>query len=151
MPLDETIATFGHFLREADGFNLAYITLIRYLSSFDIEIDGKKRATRHDVPSTFRPFIKNTPVFLNGNISLTDSADEGGVTVNEASKLIEEGTIDAVVLGRPWISHPDLVKRFEQGKPMDQESDFMTLYGVDPTSDIEAQRKGYTDYPFATA
>jgi 2,4-dienoyl-CoA reductase-like NADH-dependent reductase (Old Yellow Enzyme family) len=151
MPLDETVATFGHLLRQADQLNLAYITFIRYLASFDLDIDGKKRATAHDVLATFRPFVKNTPLFLNGDITLTSSASEGGIAVDEATKLVEEGTVDALVLGRSWISHPDLAKRFEQGKPMDQQIDFMTLYGVDPTSDVDLQRKGYTDYPFATA
>ena len=40
MPLDETIATFGYLLREADKLGLAYVTLLRYHEFFDLEVDG---------------------------------------------------------------------------------------------------------------
>lgn len=40
MPLDETIATFGHLISEADKLKLAYICLVRYSAFTDIVIDG---------------------------------------------------------------------------------------------------------------
>lgn len=99
---------------------------------------GKPRATKHDVLATYRPFIKSTPIFLNG-----------GLDIEEAASLIESGQIDAAVFGRQWIAHPDLVKRIEAGKALDGKLDFMTLYGGGPDSLEDALRKGYTDYPEA--
>jgi hypothetical protein len=42
MPLDDTIATFGHLLREADKLGLAYVALVRYNPLRDPEFDGTR-------------------------------------------------------------------------------------------------------------
>jgi 2,4-dienoyl-CoA reductase-like NADH-dependent reductase (Old Yellow Enzyme family) len=99
---------------------------------------GKPRATKHDVLTTYRPFVKTTPIFLNGNVE-----------PEEAASLIASGQIDAAVFGRLWIAHPDLAKRIEHGKPLDGQVDYSMVYGRGPNSEEEALRKGYTDYPDA--
>ena len=63
--------------------------------------------------------------------------------------MIASGQIDAAVFGRLWISHPDLAKRIEHGKPLDTQLDFSQVYGAGPDVPEEALRKGYTDYPNA--
>ena len=57
-----------------------------------------------------------------------------------------DGKVDGVFFGRLWIAHPDLAKRFEHGKALDNQLDFMTLYGIYQGTE-EEQKKGYIDYP----
>ncbi|KAJ7813905.1 hypothetical protein B0H14DRAFT_3878974 [Mycena olivaceomarginata] len=131
MPLQDTIDTFGHLLREVNKMNLAYVTLVRYHPFFDVEFDGKKRATQHDVVETFAPFLTNTSVFVNA-----------GITPTEAEELVGSGKAAGVFLGLNWITHPDLGRRIQAGKELDNVIDFQHLHGaegVDPAL-------GYTDY-----
>ncbi|KAF7364145.1 Oxidored-FMN domain-containing protein [Mycena sanguinolenta] len=135
MPLQDTIDTFGHLLREAEALGLSYVALVRYNPWTDPEFDGKKRATQHDVVETFRPFLTKTPVFVNS-----------GVTPDEAEELIKSGKAAGVFMGMNWLTHPDLGRRIREGKPLDNAPNFATLYGaegVDPAL-------GYIDYKEAT-
>jgi len=136
MPLEETLATYKHFISAADDMDLAYISLLRYNSAFDVVIDGEQRATQHDVLEAYRPNIKKSALFLNT-----------GVTPEEAEALIAQNKIDAAVFGRLWINHPDVAKRLEHDIPLDNELDYTTLYGHGPQSSLEELAKGYTDYP----
>ncbi|KAF7364076.1 Artemisinic aldehyde Delta(11(13)) reductase [Mycena sanguinolenta] len=135
MPLQDTIDTFGHLLREVENLGLSYVTFMRYLAFTDVEFDGKLRATQHDVVETFSPFLTHTPIFVNGD-----------VTPAEAEALVGSGKAAGVFMGRNWISHPDLARRIKAGKALDNAFDFAGFYGtegVDPAV-------GYVDYPEAT-
>jgi len=132
MPLAETIETYNYFISEADKLGLSYIVLARYVPFLDFEIDGKKRATQHDVISTFRPVVKNAKLFANG-----------GFTPPEAEEMVSAGTIDGVLFGVLWIAHPDLAKRVQYGKPLDNIPVPKTFYGHLDTP----PQLGYTDYP----
>jgi N-ethylmaleimide reductase len=59
-------------------------------------------------------------------------------TRDEATALIADGHADAVVVGRPAIANPDLVRRWREGLPVN-EPDQSTFY--------TEGAKGYTDYP----
>jgi 2,4-dienoyl-CoA reductase-like NADH-dependent reductase (Old Yellow Enzyme family) len=131
MPLDETVATFSHFIKEVNALDLAYICLVRYAAMFDTE----KRGTDHDVLATYKNLIT----------SPTRHIPNCGFTPEEAAGLIEKGEIDAVEFGSLWISHPDLALRIQEGHPLDGKLDFMTLYGNGGSE--EEQVAGYTDYP----
>ncbi|KAJ7812640.1 flavoprotein NADH-dependent oxidoreductase [Mycena olivaceomarginata] len=134
MPLDDTIATFGHLLREVDKLGLAYVALVRYNLLRDPEFDGEKRATPHDVVVTYRHFLTTTPIFVNG-----------GVAPAEAELLFGSGSVAGVFFGVPWIAHPDLARRIQSGKALDNKVDLTHLYGaegVDPAL-------GYLDYRVA--
>ncbi|KAJ7140441.1 hypothetical protein C8R46DRAFT_1013582 [Mycena filopes] len=131
MPLQDTIDTFGHLLREADTLGLAYIALMRYNPYLDLEFDGKKRATQHDALATFSPFLTKTPLWVNS-----------GFTPAEAEALVSSGKVAGVFFGMNWISHPDFGRRVKEGKELDNQLSFATLYGaegVDP-------ELGYVDY-----
>ncbi|KAJ7915490.1 flavoprotein NADH-dependent oxidoreductase [Mycena leptocephala] len=131
MPLQETIDTFGYLLREADKLGLSYVTLVRYSAGSDVEYDGQKRATPHDVVATLSPFLTKTPVFVNC-----------GVTPSEAEELVSSGTAAGVFFGLNMVTHPDVGKRIKAGKPLDNTPDVRHLYGavgVDPAI-------GYVDY-----
>ncbi|KAJ7453197.1 hypothetical protein FB451DRAFT_1281986 [Mycena latifolia] len=135
MPLQETIDTFGYLLREANKLGLSYVALVRYSAYLDPEFDGKKRATPHDVLATYTPFLPDTPIFANC-----------GVTPAEAEALIGSGAVAGVFMGMNWITHPDVGRRVQAGKPLDNAPDFAHLYGaegVDPAL-------GYVDYKEAT-
>ena len=60
------------------------------------------------------------------------------LTKETADQLLNEGKAEAVSFGVPFISNPDLVKRFAEGKPLN-ETNFNTIYAEGGT--------GYTDYP----
>ncbi len=59
-------------------------------------------------------------------------------TKESAEKAIESGVADAVSFGVPFISNPDLPKRFAENLPLN-ETNFGTLYAEGSV--------GYTDYP----
>lgn len=72
-----------------------------------------------------------------------------GLTPDEAEQLVAEGKIAAAQFGVLWLTHPDLAKRLEHGKALDNQIDFAHLYGAGPEKSLEDQRVGYTDYPEA--
>lgn len=71
----------------------------------------------------------------------------GGITAEEAASSISSGQASLVAMGMPWIAHPDYAKRIRHGIPADVQFDMATLYGPGPEVGMEAQRKGYSDYP----
>jgi hypothetical protein len=57
MPLQDTIDTFGHLLREVNKLNLAYVALMRYSPFLDPEYDGQYFALvliSHEVEPKYR-------------------------------------------------------------------------------------------------
>ncbi|KAF5379551.1 hypothetical protein D9757_009274 [Collybiopsis confluens] len=138
MPLEDTIQTFSYFISEADRMGLGYIVLQRYLEFFDPVFDGKPRGTEHDVVKSYGHLFHNSKLLANA-----------GFTPEEAAEYISEGKVAGVFFGRLWISHPDLAKRIQYGKPTDTPFDFFTLYGNAKGGTLEDQAVGYTDYPLA--
>ncbi|KAJ7062103.1 hypothetical protein C8F01DRAFT_1219851 [Mycena amicta] len=137
MPLDETVATFGHLLQEIANLAvpLAYVTLVRYNAFTDPEIDGTPRATKHDVLETFKDYLgERTPLFVNS-----------GVQPAEAEQLVASGAVAGVFFGLNWLTHPDLGRRITAGKALDNAPDFAHLYGAEGVDPV----LGYTDYKAA--
>lgn len=56
-----------------------------------------------------------------------------------AQKVLDEGLLDAVAFGVPFIANPDLVERFKAGAPLNQ---------AQQESFYKGTVEGYTDYPF---
>ncbi|KAJ6448343.1 flavoprotein NADH-dependent oxidoreductase [Mycena sanguinolenta] len=131
MPLQDTIDTFGYLLREVEKLGLSYVTLMRYSVEFDAELRG----TQHDVVDIFSPFLTNTPIFVNSDVTLA-----------EAEVLVGSGKAAGVFMGRNWVSHPDLVRRIKAGKALDNAFDFPGFYGVEGRDPAV----GYVDYTEAT-
>ncbi|KAK7447375.1 hypothetical protein VKT23_014085 [Stygiomarasmius scandens] len=136
MPLSETIETYSYFISEADKLGIVYINLVRYIPHTDWEFDGKKRGTPHDVISTYAPLIKHATIFSNG-----------AFTPEEAASFVADGKVAGIFFGVPWIANPDLAKRIQCGKPLNDKPTVELFYGHG--GDLEEQRKGYTDYPLA--
>ncbi|HEX9225843.1 MAG TPA: alkene reductase, partial [Arthrobacter sp.] len=59
-------------------------------------------------------------------------------TREEALAIVTDGHADAVVVGRPAIANPDLVRRWREGLPTNE---------PDPATYYTEDAKGYTDYP----
>ena len=78
------------------------------------------------------------PVLKKGSVAFLAAGNFN--TENAGPKIFNDGA-DAVVMGRYFISNPDLPKRLKEGLPLNK-YDRTTFYGADPAE------KGYTDYPF---
>ncbi|KAJ7751563.1 hypothetical protein DFH07DRAFT_1032529 [Mycena maculata] len=115
MPLQETLDTFRYLLREVNKLRLSYVALVRYSPWLDPEYDGKKQATQHDVVESYSPFLTDTPS--------------------------STGKATGVFFGLPWMAHPDLGKRAQAGKELDNAPDYKAFYIVESDPAV-----GYTGY-----
>ena len=64
-----------------------------------------------------------------------------GYTLELADERITAGDADLIAFGRPYISNPDLVERFEKGLPLTEEAPQSVWY------DCSLGGEGYTSYP----
>ena len=62
-----------------------------------------------------------------------------GYTRETGEAAIENKHADLISFGRPFISNPDLVERFEKGWPLNPPADQKAWYSFDEV--------GYTDFP----
>lgn len=74
----------------------------------------------------------------------------GELTPETGAALINSGEIDAAVFGRLFIAHPDLVARVVQEIPLDNQIDWINVYGLSPKATLEESKKAYIDYPEAS-
>jgi N-ethylmaleimide reductase len=111
-------ATYEVLVDTIAPLNLAYLSILHKEPAGELVQDLKTR---------FRgTFLVNT------GFGVVTSRDE-------AISLVADGHADAVVVGRPAIANPDLVRRWREGLPVN-EPDQATFYGDGAA--------GYTDYPF---
>lgn len=121
MTLDaETIPTFDYILTKLNDYNLAYV----HLSEPFTDVSEVPHAET-DIAKRYRPIYKGT-LMINSNFN-----QETG------NQVIENGHADLVAFGKPFISNPDLVERFENHLEI-AEWDADTFY--------VPGKKGYTDY-----
>ncbi|MDV7138760.1 alkene reductase [Maribacter sp. TH_r10] len=122
---EETIPTFEYIIDKLNDYDLAYLHLSEPFTDVS------------EVPFAVTSIAKHFRPLYNGTLIINTAFDQ-----EKGNKVITDGDADLVAFGKPYISNPDLVERFENDlalAPWDQE----TFY----TSGI----KGYTDYPKATA
>lgn len=150
MPLDETVETFSYFISEIDKLKIGYLNILRYVSDLeDPEFNEKKQ---HDVIKTYAHLVQNAKLFVGGGYTGEEAATavKGCFCYPLKSALLNrawaDGKIEGAFFGMAWITHPDLAKRFEHGKALGNQPDFMTLYGKNGGT-VEEQKKGYIDYP----
>lgn len=110
--------------KQLDQYGLAYLHVMDGLA-FGFHELGE--------PMTLEDFRKVFSGPLIGNC---------GYDLDSANSAVEKGSADLIAIGRPYISTPDLVERYEKGLPLNPDSDQKDWYT--PAGD-----EGYTDFPTA--
>jgi N-ethylmaleimide reductase len=132
MGSDDNDQIFPYAAKELNKYGLAYIHLMDGIwRGFHQKC---RRVTLHDIKKNF----DNGAVI--GNVEYTRELAEG---------VIRSGAADAVAFGRPFLSNPDLVERFQNNWPLNPVPANELLYGwkPDPAECLE----GYLNYePFQT-
>ena len=120
-PLDsQVMKTYGYLIEQLNRFQLAYLHFVEGATA-------TSRVVPEDVDLDALRALFSGPYIGNNNYDLA-----------LAVKRREEGKIDAVAFGRPFIANPDLVRRLKEGAELaDAPRD--TYYGNG--------EKGYTDWP----
>jgi N-ethylmaleimide reductase len=112
---------FTYVARQLDTYGLAYLHVM----------DGTGFGFHKLGPAmTLADFRKVYSGKLMGNV---------GYTRESAEEALENGSADLIAFGRPFISNPDLVERFEHGWPLAKMADMSVWYSHDA--------HGYTDFP----
>jgi len=117
---EETIPTFEYIIKRLNNYDLAYVHLSEPFNDVSTVPHAVTEVAKH-----FRPLYNGT-LMINAGFDL-----ESGNTV------IESGEADLVAYGKPFISNPDLVERFNNNIAL-SDWDEETFY----TPGIE----GYLDY-----
>jgi N-ethylmaleimide reductase len=113
-------ATFGYAAERLNAFPLAYLHLMEPLPGHPMAGLGER------ISPQLRPMFKGALVIC------------GGFDAQLGAAAIRSGETDLVAFGLPFLANPDLVRRFQEGAPLNG-PDYATLYTPGP--------KGYTDYP----
>lgn len=114
-------ATYQVLADSISPLKLAYLSMLHHDPSGDFVQDLRARFAG--------------PFLVNSGFGIVTTRDE-------AVSLVTDGHADAVVVGRPALANPDLVRRWKDGLPLN-EPDPSTFYGEGATG-----AKGYIDYPF---
>lgn len=118
---EETIPTFDYIINKINDYDLAYLHLSEPFTDV-----SKIPFAEKEIAKRYRPIYK-------GTIIINAAFDQ-----EKGNQVIKDGFADAVAFGKPFISNPDLVERFENHAPL-ADWDTATFY--------TPGEKGYTDYP----
>ncbi len=122
MTLDEeTIPTFDYIVNRLNDYELAYLHLSEPFTDVT------------DVPYAEPHIAKHYRPMYNGTLMINTGFDR-----EKGNQVIDEKLADLIAYGKPYISNPDLVERFE-AKAETADWDESTFYTTGA--------KGYTDYP----
>ncbi len=122
MTMDEdTIPTFEYIIKKLNDYNLAYIHLSEPFTDVS------------EIPYAVSEIAKYFRHLYKGTLMINTSFDN-----EKGNKIIEDGLADLVAYGKPFISNPDLVERFENN---------LELADWDQDTFYTTGAKGYTDYP----
>ncbi|MGN6394071.1 MAG: alkene reductase [Mucilaginibacter sp.] len=116
----EIDATYKYLAGELNKLGIAYVHVV------DHSAIGAP-AVPLEIKQAIRDIFKQTVIMA------------GGHTLESAEAQLQSGLADLEAFGRPFISNPDLVQRFEKGQQLSGDLDMNTFYTAD--------EKGYTDYP----
>ena len=118
---EETIPTFDYIIEKLNDYDLAYLHLSEPFNDVsDIPYAETEIAKR------YRPIYKGT-LIINSNFDQ-----------QSGNAVLEEGNADLVAFGKPYVSNPDLVERFEQN---------IALTEWDQDTFYTPGKEGYLDYP----
>ncbi len=121
MGSDDFRETYLYVIKELNKLNLGYVHLMDGLA-FGFHEKGEPMTL-----SEFRTFYEG---IIIGNC---------GYSKDDAENKISAGEADIAAIGRPYISNPDLVKRWQNDWPLAPFDDMTYWYN--------GGAEGYTDYP----
>ena len=117
---EETIPTFEYIIKKLNDHQLAYVHLSEPFTDVSEVAFAVTEIAKH-----FRPLYHGT-LMINGKF-----------TQDTGNEVIECGEADLVAFGKPFISNPDLVERFENN---------IALTDWDQNTFYTPGKKGYLDY-----
>ena len=117
----DPLATFSYLIEQLNALPLAYLHLMRATPDAD-----RFPSWPRDTVATFGPLYR-------GNLLVN-----GGYDRDSAETVVSSGAAAAVSFGAPYVSNPDLVRRFELGSE---------LAAPDRNTFYHGGEKGYVDYP----
>lgn len=117
---EETIPTFDYIVSKLNNYDLAYLHLSEPFNDVSEVPYAVEEIAKH-----YRPLYKGT-LMINA-----------GFDQEKGNKVIEDGNADLVAYGKPYISNPDLVERFEKG---------VELSKWDEDTFYVPGKEGYLDY-----
>jgi N-ethylmaleimide reductase len=110
-------ATYAHLVDALAPLKLAYLSILHKDPTSELVQDLRARF--------------NGTFLINTGFGVITTRDE-------ATALVADGHADAVVVGRPAIANPDLVRRWREGLPVNEPN---------PATFYSDGAEGYTDYP----
>ncbi len=110
-------ATYAHLVDALAPLKLAYLSILHKDPTSELVQDLRARF--------------NGTFLVNTGFGIVTTRDE-------ATALVADGHADAVVVGRPAIANPDLVRRWREGLPVNE---------ANPATFYSDGAEGYTDYP----
>lgn len=137
---DAAISVWGadrvgmHLAPRADAHDMGDADLLETFGYVAQELGRRKIAficaREHQAPDSLGPTLKK----LFGGVYVANEK----FTLESGNAILASGDADAVAYGVPFISNPDLPKRFAQNAALNQ---------ADPSTFYADGAKGYTDYP----
>ncbi|UAB79973.1 alkene reductase [Marixanthomonas sp. SCSIO 43207] len=126
MELDkETIPTFDYIIEKLNEYNLAYLHLSEPFNDVS------------DVPFAKTEIAKRYRPIYKGTLMINTNFDQ-----EKGNAVIKRGDADLVAYGKPYISNPDLVERFEKNIPLsDWDKDTFYTQGIEGYIDYEAKAR----------
>ncbi|TVP51023.1 MAG: alkene reductase [Mongoliibacter sp.] len=118
---EESIPTFDYIIEKLNAYDLSYLHLSEPFNDV-----SEVSFAEPEIAKRYRPIYK-------GNLMINAGFDQ-----EKGNRYILEGLADAVAYGKPYVSNPDLVERFEAGAE---------LAPWDSDTFYTPGEKGYTDYP----
>lgn len=118
---EETIPTFDYIVENLNNYDLAYLHLSEPFNDVT-EVPGAEP----NIAKHYRPLYKGT-LMINSMFNR-----------ERGNQVIKDNLADLVAFGKPFISNPDLVERFEKNAE---------LARWDENTFYTSGEKGYTDYP----
>jgi N-ethylmaleimide reductase len=118
---EETIPTFDYIVEKLNNYDLAYLHLSEPFNDVT-EVPGAEP----NIAKHYRPLYKGT-LMINSRFNR-----------ERGNQVIKDNLADLVAFGKPFISNPDLVERFEKNAE---------LARWDENTFYTPGEKGYTDYP----
>lgn len=121
--LDNPIETFTYLINQLNKLDFAFVELMKRSPMFPL-LDH---------------YPKGDEVELFGKLSKNTLIANTAYTKISAEEELEKGTAKLISFGVSFLANPDLPKRFELNKDLNQ-PDKLTMFG--------GGEKGYIDYPF---